>query len=39
MARSSWMAKEFIRGMKYQWKAKDLANAHKYLYGVTYIVT
>jgi len=38
MARSSWMAKKFTRGMTYQWKAKDLANAREYLYGVANIV-
>jgi hypothetical protein len=38
MARSSWMAMKFTRGMTYQWKAKDLANAWKYLYGVANIV-
>jgi hypothetical protein len=39
MARSSWMAKKFTKGMKYQWKAKDfLANAQEYLYGVANIV-
>ena len=38
MARSSWMAKKFTRGMTYQWKAKDLANAQEYLYGVANIV-
>ena len=34
MARSIWMAKIFTRGMTYQWKAKDLANAREDLYGV-----
>ena len=38
MVRSSWMAKKFTRGMTYQWKAKDLANAQEYLYGVVHIV-
>ena len=38
MARLSWMAKKFIKGMPYQWKAKDLANAREYLYGVACIV-
>jgi hypothetical protein len=38
MARSSWMANKFTRGMTYQWKAKDLANAQEYLYGVANIV-
>jgi hypothetical protein len=38
MARLSWMAKKFTRGMTYQWKAKDLANAREYLYGVANIV-
>jgi hypothetical protein len=36
MARSSWMAKKFTRGMTYQWKAKDLANTREYLNGVAY---
>ena len=26
------MAKKFTRGVTYQWKAKDLANAQEYLY-------
>ena len=34
MARSSWMAKNFTRGMTYQWKAKDMVNAREDLYGV-----
>ena len=38
MARSVWMAKNFSRGMTYQWKAKDFANAREYLYGVANIV-
>jgi hypothetical protein len=38
MARSSLMAKKFTRGMTYQWKAKDLANAREYLYVVANIV-
>jgi len=39
MARLSWMAKKFTRGMTYQrWKAKDLVNAWEYLYGVANIV-
>jgi hypothetical protein len=38
MARSSWMAKKFTRGMTYQRKVKDLANAQEYLYGVANIV-
>jgi len=38
MVRSSWMAKKFTWGMTYQWKAKDLANAQEYLYGVAHIV-
>ena len=38
MARLSWMAKKFTRGMTYQWKAKDLANAREYLYGVANVV-
>jgi hypothetical protein len=38
MARSSLMAKKITRGMTYQWKAKDLANAREYLYGVANIV-
>ena len=38
MARSSWMAKKFTRGMTYQWKAKDLANAREYIYGLANIV-
>jgi len=38
MAWLSWMAKKFTRGMTYQWKAKDLANAREYLYGVANIV-
>ncbi len=37
-ARSSWMAKKFTRGMTYQWKAKEMANAQEYLYGVANIV-
>jgi hypothetical protein len=32
------MAKKFAGGMTYQWKAKDLANAREYLYGVANIV-
>jgi hypothetical protein len=36
--RLSWMAKKFTRGMTYQWKAKDLANAQEYLYGMANIV-
>ena len=38
MARLSWMAKKFTRGVTYQWKAKDLANAREYLYEVANIV-
>jgi len=38
MARLSWMTTKFTRGMTYQWKAKDLANAQEYLYGVANIV-
>ena len=38
MARLSWMAMTFTRGMTYQWKAKVLANAQEYLYGVANIV-
>ena len=38
MARLSWMAKKFTRGMTYQWKAKDLANSREDLYGVANIV-
>jgi hypothetical protein len=38
MARSSWMARKFNRGVTYQTKAKDLANAREYLYGVANIV-
>jgi hypothetical protein len=38
MTQSSWMAKKFTTGMTYQWKAKDLANAQEYLYGVANIV-
>ena len=38
MARLSWMTTKFTRGMTYQWKAKDLANAWEYLYGVANIV-
>jgi hypothetical protein len=34
----SWMANNFTRVMTYQWKAKDLANAREYLYGVANIV-
>jgi len=37
MAQSSWMAKKFTRGVTYQWKAKDLANAREYSYGVVNI--
>ena len=37
MARSSWMAKKFTRGMTYQWKAKDLANAREYIFGLAKI--
>ena len=32
------MAKKFTRGVTYQWKAKDLANAREYLYEVANIV-
>jgi len=32
MARSSWMAKKFTRGMTYQSDGKDLANGVEYLY-------
>ena len=32
------MAKKFTRGMTYQWKAKDMVNAQKDLYGVANIV-
>ncbi len=32
------MAREFNRGVTYQTKAKDLANAREYLYGVANIV-
>ena len=32
------MAKIFTRGITYQWKAKDLANAWEYVYGVANIV-
>ncbi len=38
MAQSIWMARKFNRGMTYQWKAKDLANAQECLYGVANIV-
>jgi len=38
MARLSWMAKKFTRGMTYQWKAKDMVNAWEDLYGVANIV-
>ena len=38
MARSSWMARKFNRGVTYQTKAKDLANAREYLYEVANIV-
>ena len=38
MARLSWMAKQFTRGVTYQWKAKDLANAQEDLYGVANVV-
>ena len=38
MARSSWMAKKFTRGMTYQWKAKESVNAREDLYGVANIV-
>jgi len=38
MVRLSWMAKKFTRGVTYQWKAKDLANAQAYLYEVANIV-
>jgi hypothetical protein len=38
MAQSSWMAKKFIRGMTYQWKAKDLANSLEYFYGVGWLI-
>ena len=37
MARLSWMAKKFTRGMIYQSKAKDMVNAPEYLYGVANI--
>jgi len=37
MAQSSWMAKKFTRGMTYQWKAKDWANAREDLFGVANI--
>jgi hypothetical protein len=33
MARLCWMAKKFTWGMTYQWKAKDLVIAKKYLWG------
>ena len=36
MARSSWMAKKFTRGMTYQSKVKDLAKAQEYLWGGYY---
>jgi hypothetical protein len=38
MARLSRIAKKFTRGMTYQWKAKDLANAQEYLYGVANVL-
>jgi hypothetical protein len=38
MVQSSWMAKKFTRSMTYQWKAKDLANAREYIYGLANIV-
>ena len=38
MARSSWIAKKFIKGMTYQWKAKDMVNAWEDLYGAADIV-
>jgi hypothetical protein len=33
-----WMARKFNRGITYQWKAKNMANALEYLYGVANIV-
>ena len=38
MALSSWIAKKFIKGMTYQWKAKDMVNAWEDLYGAADIV-
>jgi hypothetical protein len=38
MAQLIWMAKKFTRGVTYQWKAMDLANAQEDLYGVANIV-
>jgi len=38
MARLSWMAKKFTRGMTYQLKAKDMTNSLEYLYGVANIL-
>jgi hypothetical protein len=38
MAGSSWMAKKFSRGMRYQWKAKDMVNAQEDFYGVANVV-
>ena len=38
MARLSWIAENFTRGMTHQWKAKDLVNAQEYLIGVANIV-
>ena len=32
MARSSWMAKKFTRGVTYQSDGKDLADGVEYLY-------
>ena len=38
MARLSWMAKKFTRGMTYQLKAKDMTNSLEYLHGVANIL-
>ena len=34
----SWMARKFTRGMTYQWKAKNMANAQEDLHWVANIV-
>ena len=39
MARSSWMAKKFTRGMTYQSDGKDLANGVEYLYWGAKVVS
>ena len=38
MTRLILMAMKFTKGMTYQWKAKDMANAQEDIYGVACIV-